>query len=188
MSVVQNPLPAKLVIGAFVKDKAALEPVAAALTARFGTMDIISAWMPFDMTEYYRAEMGAPLFRRIWAYKALIDPGVLADIKHETLALEAQLAANGRRRVNIDPGYLVPERFVLATGKNFAHRIYIGRGIYADLTLLYRYHRFETLAWTYPDYSRRDMVVFLERVRRKYMQDLGRRTASPPSTGDRHDA
>ena len=41
------------------------------------------------------------------------------------------------RKVNIDPGYLLSSRFILATGKEYSHRIYIGKKVYADLTLMY---------------------------------------------------
>jgi hypothetical protein len=74
--------------------------------------------------------------------------------------------------VNIDPGYLLPERLVLATGKNFTHRIYIGQGIYADLTLIFQKGAFRTLPWTYPDYADRCLIDFLTLVRNKYMLDL----------------
>jgi hypothetical protein len=77
-----------------------------------------------------------------------------------------------KRSVNIDPGYMLQERFVLATGKNFAHRIYIGKKIYADLTLIYKKGDFEKLPWTYPDYSDKNMLSFLRQVRKKYVADL----------------
>ena len=76
--------------------------------------------------------------------------------------------------VNLDPGYLLRERFVLATGKNYSHRIYIGQGIYADLTLIYTKGRFIKLPWTYPDYAQQNMLNYLERVRNKYVIDLKR--------------
>ena len=74
--------------------------------------------------------------------------------------------------VNLDPGYMLLERFVLASGKNFSHRIYIGRRIYADLTLIYTKGRFQTLPWTYPDYAEQNMLTYLEQVRKKYVADL----------------
>jgi hypothetical protein len=74
--------------------------------------------------------------------------------------------------VNIDPGYLLHERFVLASGKNFSHRIYICRGIYADMTLNYQKGNFQKLPWTYPDYADGPILSFLRQVRLKYGQDL----------------
>jgi hypothetical protein len=116
--------------------------------------------------------MGAPLYRRMIAFKELIEQDALADIKHQTDDLEGRFSRDGRRRVNIDPGYLLRERFVLATGKNFSHRIYLRRGIYADLTLMYHKGGWQTLPWTYPDYAEPQMQAFLIKVRRKYVLDL----------------
>lgn len=165
-------MPAKLVIGLIMKDRTLFEPAGAELSAGFGAVDMVSSWMPFDYTTYYEPEMGTPLFRRVLTYKKLINQEDLPEIKLATNRLEQSLARNGQRRVNIDPGYLLYERFVLASGKNFSHRIYIGSGIYADLTLIYQRGRFETLPWTYPDYADQPMLAFLTQVRRKYAVDL----------------
>ena len=116
--------------------------------------------------------MGTPLFRRRLAFKPLIEQLQLAAVKVTTNRLEDQYTRSGRRRVNIDPGYLLYERFVLASGKNFSHRIYIGHRIYADLTLIYQGGAFEKLPWTYPDYADRPILSFLEQVRDKYAADL----------------
>jgi hypothetical protein len=172
MSLPQAPKPAKLVIGLIMQDRALFEPLAVELSAGYGPVDIVSSWMPFDYTTYYEPEMGTPLYRRLLAYKNLIDQDNLAEIKLTTNRLEQTVLQNGRRRVNIDPGYLLYERFVLASGKNFTHRIYIGSGIYADLTLIYQRGGFEKLPWTYPDYADEPMLAFLTQVRNKYALDL----------------
>ena len=172
MSIPQEPKPAKLVIGLILKDRALFEHLVAELSAEFGVVDMVSAWLPFDYTSYYEPEMGTPLFRRMLTYKNLIDQDKLAEIKLTTNRLEQTHLQNGKRRVNIDPGYLLYERFVLASGKNFSHRIYVGRGIYADLTLIYQRGRFEKLPWTYPDYADEPVQEFLIRVRNKYAVDL----------------
>jgi hypothetical protein len=174
MSLPRPPKPAKLVIGVFLRDRHLISPVASDLKEEMGPIDLISAWFPFDLTEYYRQELGAPLFRRMLAFKTLIDQSEIKKIKLITNRIEQKHSENGKRRVNIDPGYLVHERFVLATGKNFTHRIYIGGGIYADLTLVYRNGGFQTLPWTYPDYARTDMLGFLGRVRDKYSADVAK--------------
>ena len=172
MSLPQAPKPAKLVIGLIMKDRELFEPLGVELSAGFGSVDMVSSWMPFDYTSYYEAEMGTPLFRRLLTYKKLINQDELPEIKLATNRLEQSVAQSGRRRVNIDPGYLLYERFVLASGKNFSHRIYIGSGIYADLTLIYQRGGFEKLPWTYPDYADQPMLEFLTRIRRKYAVDL----------------
>lgn len=172
MSLPQPPKPAKLIVGFFVKDKALAADIAQDLQERLGPVDLISAWLDFDFTTYYEKEMGTGLNRRLVVFKTLIEQEQLAGIKRVTNRLEHKYQRQGRRRVNIDPGYLLPERFVLATGKNFTHRIYIGQGIYADLTLIYQKGAFRTLPWTYPDYADRRLIDFLTLVRNKYMLDL----------------
>ena len=172
MSEPQSPRPAKLIISLLMKDKGILSSLAKDLEELFGPFDILSAWLPFEYTSYYEPEMGGPLFRRLVVFKKLIKQSSLADIKLKTNDLETALSSDRKRSVNIDPGYLLLERFVLATGKNFTHRIYIGRKIYADLTLIYQKGGFKTLPWTYPDYSDDTMLAFLEKVRMKYILDL----------------
>jgi hypothetical protein len=172
MSRPQTPNPAKLVISLFIKKKGLIFPTAKALEEKFGPIDMMSTWLPFNFTTYYESEMGAPLFRKILVFKALIDQGDLSEIKIYTNDLELKYSKNNKRGVNIDPGYMLRERFVLATGKNYSHRIYIGKGIYADLTLIYTKGEFQALPWTYPDYAEKNMLGFLMQVRNKYVADL----------------
>lgn len=172
MSRPQQPAPAKLVMGMFMRDKALFEAVTTELVAGYGDLDIVSPWMSFDYTSYYEREMGAPLFRRMIVFQRLIDQEELANIKLATNEQENLRRQQDKRQINIDPGYLLLERFVLASGKNFSHRIYIGQGIYADLTLIYQHGEFKTLPWTYPDYADAPMTGFLSQVRAKYAMDL----------------
>ena len=172
MSVPQTPKPAKLVIGIFTKHKKMIDPVASALASQFGQVDLVSSWMDFKYTSYYETEMGSPLIRRMFAFKQLIEQSELASIKIATNQIEETFASTGRREANIDPGYMLHERFVLASGKNFSHRIYIGLGIYADLTLIYQKGSFQKLAWTYPDYADQAVLTFLGQVRSKYTLDV----------------
>jgi hypothetical protein len=171
MSFPKAPDPVKLVVGVLLGDKSLLADVAAVLGHRFGRLDLASPWLSFDYTDYYGREMGAPLYRRMMAYRDLVDPGTLADVKWVTNGIESRYRDHGARRVNLDPGFLTLSQFVLATGKNYAHRIYIGRGIYADLTLLFHGGRFASLPWTYPDYADGAIQGFLSQVRTRYRHD-----------------
>ena len=172
MSQPQAPEPAKLVISLFLKEKGIVAAVVEELSREFGPVDMISSWFPFDYTEYYETEMGSPLFRRIFAFKNLIKQSSLAEIKLATNNIEHKYSKNGKRIFNLDPGYMIKSKFVLATGKNYSHRIYIGKKIYADLTLIYTKGSFQTLPWTYPDYADKKMLSHLEIVRNKYLTDL----------------
>jgi len=166
------PKPAKLIIGMFTADRPLVAEAAGRLIERLGEIDMVSPWFDFNYTAYYEKEMGRPLMRRLLVFKRLIDQQDLADIKWLCLKLEDTFSAQGNRRINIDPGYLLAERFVLASGKNFTHRVYIGRRIYADLTLTFTRNDFHCLPWTYPDYASRGMRDYLLQVRDKYLFDL----------------
>lgn len=172
MSVPKPPDPAKLVMSVFMKEKPLFAHVFSFLETIGGPVDLMSRWLDFNYTGYYHKEMGSPLFRRILAFKPLMDQAELASVKLATNAVEGRFSREDLRRVNIDPGYLLPSRFVLATGKDYSHRIYVGEHIYADLTLMYTRQGFTPLDWTYPDYAGPDIIRFLEQVRAKYMRDL----------------
>jgi len=179
MSIPRQPLPAKLVVGFFLAEKSLGPAAVSALCERFGPVDLVSAWLPFDYTDYYRAEMGGNLLRRLVSFTRLVDPGQLATIKAMTNVVEQQMAVNGKRLINFDPGTLTAAQFVLATGKNYSHRIYLGQGIFADLTLVFSRGAFRPLAWTYPDYRDDALLSFLGRARRKYLVDVKPAVAHP---------
>ncbi len=101
-------------------------------------MDFLSAPGAFPYTTYYNKEMGQEIRRQTASFLDLVAPQSLPDIKLRTNEIETGLLRDGKRQVNIDPGLLGAERFILATGKNFTHRIYLRDGIYADLTLIYQ--------------------------------------------------
>ncbi|MFH1673339.1 MAG: DUF4416 family protein [Pseudomonadota bacterium] len=172
MSTPQKPKPAKLIVGLFLNDKVIIRKVTESLAAYCGQPDAVSPWLSFHHTDYYAPEMGQPLFRRLFAFADLIEQDTLSDIKLFANKLEQDFMSGGKRLVNIDPGYLLAERFVLATGKNYTHRIYLRDGIYADLTLIYNKGIFHPLDWTYPDYTEGEMFTFLECVRKKYLWQI----------------
>ena len=164
--------PAKLLVGAIMKNRSLLETVAAGLMSAFGPLGMVSPWYAFNDTDYYAGEMGQPLFRRIIVFKSLVNQDDLVRVKLQTNALEKALSVMGARQVNLDPGFLVSERFVLASGKNFTHRIYLGQGIYADLTLIFERGAYRALPWTYPDYASSRLQAFLLKARGRYRRDL----------------
>lgn len=173
MSLLKIPDPAKLVIGCLLKDRNDIDNLFVRFESLFGNIDMISRWLDFDYTDYYEKEMGTPLSRKVFVFKNLIEQEDLAGVKERTNEIEKKYSRDGRRTVNIDPGYLLASRFILATGKDYSHRIFIGRKIYADLTLMYSKTKgFTTLPWTYPDYASKEMISFLSRVRDKYILDL----------------
>jgi len=127
----------------------------------------------FTQTDYYDREMGTGLLRQFVCFAHLVNREQLALIKLATNALEKDLSGDdGRRRVNLDPGLLSVENLVLATGKNFTHRIYLRDGIFAEVTLLFQGGRFQTLPWTYWDYAAPDVVNLLAAWRQELLRRL----------------
>jgi len=146
--------------------------VADVLSGAYGTADFESPVMPFDRTSYYEPEFGNSLKRIFMSFTELVSQDTLPEIKHATDRLEQEFCKEGKRQVNIDPGILTAERLVLATSKNYSHRIYLGRGVYADLTLIYRKGSFRPLPWTYPDYASQEVIEFWNGVRKSYLEGL----------------
>lgn len=139
------------------------------LQAEFGTIALESAHYPFVFSSYYAPEMGDGLQKFFVSFAELVEQDRLPEIKLRTNAIELNTATSGRRNLNLDPGYLDGAKVVLATTKNYDHRIYLGQGIFADLHLRFRHGSFRPLEWTYPDYRQQLVLEFLNRVRAWYL-------------------
>jgi hypothetical protein len=162
----------KLVMSFISAEGDILRDVMQILAAHFGRPDFISARMPFDYTNYYEKEMGKFLVRRMVSFDKLIPPESLPDVKLLTNHVEDQFSNEGRRKINIDPGYMSAAHLILATGKGYAHRPYLRDGIYADLTLIFTDGAFRALSWTYPDYAGQEVTILLSKIRGKYLEAL----------------
>lgn len=190
MSIPKPPPPAQLLLSLFGSRWETFWPVLLSLLEkRLGPADMIGPAMPFVETTYYHREFGTPLTRRLMSFKKLVDQDRLKDIKLWTHELEQAHVEDGKRLFNLDPGLLTLERLVLATGKNFSHRIYLGKGIYADLTLLFQGGGWKTLPWTFPDYGGSAMQTLLSEMRRRYKKKLEAvdRPADTPPNGELFD-
>jgi hypothetical protein len=137
-----------------------------------GPTDYLSPLLPFDFTHYYEAEMGPRLHRAFLSLASLADPALLASFKVATNKIEGLFAAAGMRRVNLDPGMLSQSRFVLASTKDSSHRVPIGQGIFAEITLVYEHGRFRPVEWTYPDYASEPYRDVLGCIRSRYAAQL----------------
>jgi hypothetical protein len=140
---------------------------------RYGPADVVSEPLPFRFTDYYEREMGGDLWRRMVGFEPLISPEQIVSIKLWANGVEARdLNERGGRRVNIDPGYLAESKFVLVTGKDYSHRLYLGEGIYGEITLKVQQGRFAALPWTYPDYGSQPLLEILDSLRRRYLWQM----------------
>jgi len=172
----KEPKPVKLIVGILAADERCLTAARESLSSALGPMDLTSDIWTFDQTDYYTRQIGPRILRQFVSLERLIDPGQLASIKHQTNALEQQLAAGlgtpFPRPVNLDPGLVEPSKLVLATTKNYAHRIYIGDRMYAEVTLVFDKGRWQPLPYTYPDYHRQEYFDFLSQVRTRLVQQV----------------
>src|SRR5574340_490195 len=137
-----------LFIGALFSDKIIFDEVFPLLQNDFGNIFFQSSTLPGEYSAHYNEELGTPIHRNFIFFDRVIDPSTLADIKLSTNSLEDTFSQDGKRRINLDPGYLTLAKVVLASTKNYSHRIYIGKGIYAELALFYKDRHFLTLPWT----------------------------------------
>lgn len=164
--------PVKLFVGLLSGDVDLLRRARQLLTRKYGQIDAESDIWPFDQTDYYATEMGPDLQRTFVSIADLIRPDSLAEIKRETVGLEAQIADETLsvvpRPVNIDPGILDLSKVVLATTKDANHRIYLGSGIYAESTLQYVSGQWQPWPWTYPDYADPRTLAYFTNVRETY--------------------
>jgi hypothetical protein len=170
--------PALLVVASFSRHPGALAWARDRLQGAFGPVGLASEPFPFDQTRYYEPAMGAGLAKQLLAFRDLFAPDSLPDVKLATNALERELAASGAypesRPLNLDPGALGLGKFVLATTKDQAHRVYLRDGIFAEVTLRYHAGAFEPWTWTYADYRQPAVLDFLRRAREYYRQRLRR--------------
>lgn len=161
------PPAAKIFCGFIYVPGLNLAEVLRLLEQAWGPAEFISRRIDFAYTRYYGTEMGSPLTRKFVSFREEVDQEDLPRLKWEAKRVEGSyLNVWGGRRVNIDPGLLLPERLVLATTKPFAHRPYLARGIYADLTLVYRKKSYRPLVWTYPDYRAPDALRMMNNLRK----------------------
>ena len=172
MGRAREPVPAKLFMSLIVKEDDIFYQGMEELKKDFGEIDFVSEKLPFDFTEYYAQEMGENLFRHFITFEHLVSRDSLPDIKLTTNRLEEKFAGSGgNRRINIDPGYLCQAHVILATTKGYAHRPYLAKGIYADLTFIYRNKSFQPLDWTYPDYRQERTIQLFNQIRKRYLEN-----------------
>ena len=143
-----------------------------AIVAEFGATDFTSEVWQFDQTDYYKDQTGPHIVKQFVTIDKLIDPGELAQIKHTTNQIEQRLAERLHsagvvwpRPINLDPGIIEPSKLVLASTKNFSHRIYIGDQMYAEVTLVFHKGKWKSFPYTFPDYKQPRYHEFFNQIR-----------------------
>lgn len=176
MGNITKPKPVNLIIGILSSFHDLFGIVEKLLEDYFGTVDFRSEIQPFHFTEYYNKEMGVGIKRQFFSFKKLIMPEKISIIKVQTNRIEEAIASTQtypvKRPVNIDPGYINESRLILASTKDFSHRIYLRDGIYAEVTLNYRGGKYEDFPWTFPDYKSTKYQKFFLETRSIYVKKL----------------
>jgi len=178
MGIVRNAKPVKLVCAVMSSDEEKFDKVYNDLENLYGKIDFKSPRFLFDHSKYYTKEMGENLKKEFISFDKLIQIDILPQIKLTTNQLEIELSEDCQckikicRKINIDPGYISPAKLVLATVKNYDHRIYIGQGIYAEVTLHFTKGSFKAWPWTYMDYQSDLAMNFFTKVRNRYFEQL----------------
>lgn len=173
---INEPAPVKLIIGILAADKDCLDAAVDHLLKEYGKSDFQSDVFDFYQTQYYKDQAGDNILRQFISFENLIDPGTLAAIKIRTNKIEQELAEKMNtplpRPVNLDPGIIEPSKLVLASTKNFSHRIYIGLSMYAELTLSFVKGKWESFPYTFPDFKQERYHPFLNKVRQRLVEQL----------------
>ncbi|MDR2459923.1 MAG: DUF4416 family protein [Deltaproteobacteria bacterium] len=175
MSILQDPPEVKIFLAVYSQEPALNTEVASRLGREFlggslGPIDIESRDFPILDTNYYTAEMGPNLLKRYMSFTEHKDPGLLVDMKLLAMDLERQYLSDGKRRINLDPGYIFSGGLVLSTGKFSSHRLYLGRKVWGELTVLYQNKGIYPLPWSYRDYLMPEVKDLLIAMRKAYFK------------------
>jgi len=158
---------AKFFCGIMYSDDALMEKVKGELSEKYGKIDAESEPYLFErFTSYYEQEMGKGLKKMFAVFKEQMPREALADMKLFANSLEVKHSTGGKRLVNIDPGYLADEHLILASCKASPYRIYLGKGIYAMLTLIFQGKKCIPTERTFPDFKSREVQEFFSGIRK----------------------
>ncbi len=172
----------KLIAAIIYADENDLKNAISSAELKFSAIDYISPPFPFNITEYYKKEMGENLQRRIISFAKTIDASQIAEIKKTSIALENKLCdGQHKRTVNIDTGYIDYDKMVLASTKRGPHKLYISDGIWADMTMHYEKGHFFPTPWSFADFKDGRYEKVLLRIRELYKKQRNEKTMATPS-------
>ena len=168
----QSPLPVNFICGFIYNKEDIYIRTKDILKKKFGRIDYESEKINFDFTNYYDSEIGKPLFRKFVSFEKLKNPGDFSKTKLFCIKIEKKFSLNLKRKINIDPGYINEAKLILTTTKDYSHRIYIGRGIYAEVTLIFKDNKFCELQSTFPDYRTQLYKGIFLSIRKLYREKI----------------
>lgn len=164
--------PAKLIIGILISKEDLKESLIQNLTEKWGPIDFESPLIDFSYSQYYNKEMGSTIKKFFISFQNLVSGDSIMDTKIYTNIIEEKYSISEKRKVNLDPGHMFLSKFILSTTKDGSHRIPLGKGIYAEITLLFQKNSFRPLEWTYPDFRDSEYIKILNHIRQIYKPQL----------------
>ena len=178
MSTKRHQEEALLFVGALFSSHEIFDRNLPELENHFGPILLQSPVMSWDHSQYYRDELGIPISRRFIFFERPIDASLLPEIKLLTDDIEYGNLKEGKRQINLDPGYLTEAKVILASTKNYSHRIYLGRGIYAEQEYIFSKGSYQPLSHTYTDYRNSEYLKVFSQARQRFRQLLSARRAA----------
>ena len=176
MGQVQEPKPVKFIVGILAISEEILAQASELIGRQLGPVESHSEVWPFSSTKYYAKEMSETLLRQFVSLAQLGEPADIVKLKlacNSTELADARRRGRGQRRaINLDPGYITPAKLVLASTKDYSHRVYVGRGIYAEVTLQYVHGSWRSFPWSFPDYAEPRYHGFFSDVRSRLLEQL----------------
>jgi hypothetical protein len=182
MADIKGFQPVKLICGVIFSKAEHLQRAEDRLIELYGPADSRSPHFDFDLTEYYTPKMGEDLKRTFFSFLDLIPPERLSEIKVRSNALEEDIRREFQadiRIVNLDPGYMTQAALIMATAKDFSHRVPLAHGIYAHLEFLFTKTGIRRLDWTYPDFLKEGYQTYFQGVRKTYLDQLRQGSRRP---------
>ncbi len=176
MGEVQQPKPVKFIVGILAISEEILVEAGELIAQQLGAVESLSEVWPFSSTKYYAKEMSERLLRQFVSLAQLAEPTDIVKLKlacNSAELADAHRRGRGlRRAINLDPGYITPAKLVLASTKDYSHRVYLGRGIYAEVTLQYEHGSWRSFPWSFPDYTEPRYHGFFSEVRWRLLEQL----------------
>lgn len=152
MAEIKSPVPVKYFVAVLYGNEEYLAKAKLLMGDYWGGIDYEGEAHLFDVTEYYKPEMGWPIFRKLFSFEKLMLPSFIVEMKIRCNQLEHQLSVENKRTVNLDAGYLDHNKVVLASAKEAGQKVYLDKGIYADLAGRYKSGKYQPFEWSFPDF------------------------------------
>jgi len=162
----------KLIVGLLSNQEKIFSDIRYEVERIFGRVDMISDVMDFSFTDYYQEEFGEGVKKIFFSFEKLVCPARAFHFKLTTGEIEKKFYSGKKRRVNIDPGLVSESKLILLTKKDYCHRIYLDKGIYAEVTLRFQKNTFTPWPWTYNDYKTEGYIVFFNKVRARLREQI----------------